>query len=63
MTGDETWAQDKLRATPVDGRPAVTLTLPCDLLPPEDYYVRLEGVSPGASPEPLGRYDFRVLRP
>jgi len=61
--GAELWAQDKLTAAPVEGRPAVTLTLPCDLLPPEDYYVRLEGVSPGAEPEPLGRYDFRVLRP
>ena len=63
VAGDELWAQDKLRAVPVDGRTAVTLTLPCDLLPPEDYYVRLAGVSPGAEPEPLGRYDFRVLRP
>jgi len=62
VAGDELWAQDKLRAAPVDGKAAVTLTLPCDLLPPEDYYVRLEGVSPGAAPVPLDRYDFRVLR-
>jgi len=62
VAGDPLWAQDKLRAGPVEGKVAVTLTLPCDLLPPEDYYVRLEGVSPGAEPEPLGRYDFRVLR-
>lgn len=63
VSGNELWAQDDLAAAPVDGRSAVTLTLPCELLPPEDYYVRLEGVSPGAEPEPLGRYDFRVLRP
>jgi hypothetical protein len=63
VDGDTLWSQDKLRAAPVDGRPAVTLTLPCELLPAEDFYVRLEGLSPGADPEPLDRYDFRVLRP
>ncbi len=63
VAGDELWARDKLRAAPVEGRMAVTLSLPCDLLPPEDYYVRLEGESPGAAPVPLERYDFRVLRP
>jgi hypothetical protein len=62
VAGDVLWSQDRLRAAPVEGRVAVTLALPCDLLPPEDYYVRLEGVSPGAAPQPLGRYDFRVLR-
>jgi hypothetical protein len=62
VSGDELWAQDKLRAAPVDGKPAVTLALPCDLLPPEDYYVRLEGASPGKQAAPVGRYDFRVLR-
>jgi hypothetical protein len=63
VAGDELWSQDKLRAATVDGRAAVTLTLPCELLRADDYYVRLEGLSPGAAPEPLDRYDFRVLRP
>jgi hypothetical protein len=62
VAGGELWAQAGLHTATVDGRPAVTLALPCDLLPPEDYYVRLEGASPGAQPTPLGRYDFRVLR-
>jgi hypothetical protein len=62
VAGAELWAQDRLHAATVDGRSAVTLALPCDLLTPEDYYVRLEGASPGAPPSPLGRYDFRVLR-
>jgi hypothetical protein len=61
VAGNELWAQDRLTAAPVEGRRAVTLTLPCDVVPPEDYYVRLEGRAPGATPEPLGRYDFRVL--
>jgi hypothetical protein len=63
VAGGELWSQDELRTAPVEGRMAVTLLLPCDLLPPEDYYVRLSGASPGAEPQPLGRYDFRVLRP
>jgi len=62
VEGAELWAQDRLHAAAVDGRTAITLVLPCDLLPPEDYYVRLEGASPGGEPTPLGRYDFRVLR-
>jgi len=32
-------------------------------VPPEDCSLGLAGVSPGAPPTPLGRYDFRVLRP
>ena len=42
------------------GQP-LTLTLPADSLPQGDYYVRLHGVSPGAEPVSLNRYDFRVL--
>jgi hypothetical protein len=63
VAGAELWSQDGLRAEIVGGREAVTLTLPCELLPAEDYYVRLSGVSPGAETVPLERYDFRVLRP
>ena len=61
--GDEVWSQARLTAGPVGGREAVTLTLPCELLPTGDYYVRLRGLSAGEEPELLGRYDFRVLRP
>jgi hypothetical protein len=63
VTGDELWSQGGLSATPVEGRTAVTLTVPCDLLPEGDYYVRLHGVLPGGEATPVGRYDFRVLRP
>lgn len=62
VTGEEVWARDGLHAAPVDGRTAVTLAVPCSVLPPQDYYVRLEGVSADAAPQRLGRYDFRVLR-
>jgi hypothetical protein len=63
VSGGEIWSQGRLRAAPVEGRMAVTLTLPCDLLPEGDYYVRLHAASSGGEPAPLGRYDFRVLRP
>lgn len=63
VAGDALWSQEKLRAAAAGETTAVTLTLPCDLLRADDYYVRLEGLSPGADPEPLDRYDFRVLRP
>lgn len=62
-TGDEIWTQSKLVKTTIDGREGVTLTLPADLLPVGDYYVRLSGLVPGKDPVPLNRYDFRVLRP
>lgn len=62
VTGDEIWSQSKLAAAATDRRVGVTLTLPCELLPEGDYYVRLHGVSPGADPVLLDRYDFRVLR-
>jgi hypothetical protein len=58
----EVWAQHRLVASAVDGKQAVVLTLPCDLLRESDYAVRLQGVSPGQAPEELGRYSFRVLR-
>ena len=63
VAGEEVWSQNRLGARPVEGRVTVTLTLPCELLPAGDYYVRLQGVSPGKDPVPLGRYDFRVPRP
>ena len=59
---DSLLAEMKLIPVSSGGNSAVTLTLPAALLPAGDYYVRLQGVSPGAPPEPLQRYDFRVLR-
>ena len=52
-----------MKVTPAStaGKP-VMLTLPAALLAGGDYYVRLHGISAGAPPVPLQRYDFRVLR-
>ncbi len=62
VSGDELWSQAKLTPTQVIGGVAITITLPSEWLPDGDYYVRLSGVSPGANPVLLHRYDFRVLR-
>lgn len=60
-TGDEIWSQANLNAGTIDGRTAVTLTLPSELLPAGDYYVRLRGVGPRLDIVVLDRYDFRAL--
>jgi len=62
VSGDPIWSQHKLTGTARDGAITVRLTLPCGLLPEDDYWVRLTGVAPGQEPAPLDRYDFRVLR-
>ncbi len=59
-SGDEVWSQNNLNATAIDGREAIELTLPADLLQPGDYYVRLRGAAPQRDPVMLDRYDFRV---
>jgi len=58
VDGDELVADMKVTSTPT----GLALTLPGDLLPGGDYYVRLQGLNPGAAPAQLNRYDFRVLR-
>ena len=67
--GDEIWSQS-LASAVVDGRTAVTVTVPCELLPAGDYYVTLrDGARPDASSYPASvsatasRANFRVLRP
>jgi hypothetical protein len=60
--GDAVWSQHKLAGVARAGAVSVRLTLPCELLPEGDYWVRLSGLSSGQEPVPLDRYDFRVLR-
>jgi len=68
VAGGEIWSQS-LAPAAVDGRTAVTLTLPCELLPVGDYYVTLrDAARPDVSPSPAAmaassRASFRVLRP
>ena len=58
---DALLAEMKVSPASTAGTP-VTLPLPAALLAGGDYYVRLHGISTGAPPVPLQRYDFRVLR-
>jgi hypothetical protein len=60
--GEQIWSQNRLSAAIIDGRMAVTLVVPSELLPDGDYYVELHGISANRDIEPLDEYDFRVLR-
>jgi hypothetical protein len=59
--GEEVWTQAKLAAAILDDKVAVTVTLPAEILPRGDYYIRLSGVSASSDLELVGRYYFRVL--
>jgi hypothetical protein len=69
VSGEEIWSQANLTPSEVDGRTAVTLTLPCEMLVTGDYYVTLRLASaetPATSATPAtaaSRANFRVLRP
>jgi hypothetical protein len=62
VNGDELWSQSNLRPTTIDDRAAVELTLPAPMLTGDDYFIHLYGLTPGKDPEPIGRFDLRVLR-
>jgi hypothetical protein len=62
VNGAPLWSQFRLAGTAREGLVVVRLTVPCDLLPEGDYWVRLSGVAPGQEPATLDRYDLRVLR-
>ena len=59
---DALLAEMRLIPAANSGGSAITLTLPAESLAEGDYYVRLQGLSPGTDPVPLQRYDFRVVR-
>jgi hypothetical protein len=64
VSGLELWSQNNLTSSEVDGRTAVTLTLPCEMLAAGDYYIILSAAtSPSPPAIPGGRANFRVLRP
>jgi len=62
VNGGAIWSQHNVGGAARKGGTSVRLTLPCDLLPEGDYWVRLSGLAPGQEPAPLDRYDFRLLR-
>jgi hypothetical protein len=60
--GAPLWSQFSLAGAAREGVVIVRVTVPCELLPEGDYWVRLSGIAPGQEPAALDRYDFRVLR-
>jgi hypothetical protein len=60
--GLEVWSQARLAVKTIDGRPAVTLVLPAELLSEGDYYVVLRDAADGGSTAGGDRYAFRLLR-
>ena len=62
VSGEPIWSQHRLTGAARNGGVSVRLTLPCGLLPENDYWIRLSGVAPGQEPASLDRYDFRLLR-
>ena len=62
QNGAPAWSQFGMTGTLREGVVIVRMTVPCELLPEGDYWVRLSGVAPGQEPAALDRYDFRVLR-
>lgn len=58
---DEFWSQSQLSAADFEGRVAIELVIPAELLPHGDFSIRLSGVTSGGELELAGRYPFRVL--
>ena len=61
--GGEIWSVSRLRAEGGPSRPSVVLAVPAELLPRGDYLLKLSGLRPGAEPESLATYPFRVAAP
>jgi hypothetical protein len=60
---EEIWVQSKLIARTGDGRGAVTVVLPSELLSRGDYQLKLSGTNRVGSPQSVAAYSFRVATP
>jgi cell division protein FtsB len=60
--GAEVWRQSGLKARPVGGGRAVSLSVPSRLLSKRDYVLSLSGLGARGEPEEVERYSFRVVR-
>jgi hypothetical protein len=60
---DEIWMQSKVAARSGDGRTAVTVVLPSELLPRGDYHIKLSGIDQAGLQERVAAYSFRVTAP
>jgi hypothetical protein len=59
--GDKVFSFGRLTANSLDGKRVLILYVPSDALTPDDYRLRLNGVSDTDSAAPLGDYPFRVV--
>lgn len=59
--GDRVFSFGRLASQTLGGRKMLTLYVPSHALTPDDYRLRLSGVSDSDSAEPLGDYPFRVV--
>ena len=59
--GSEVWTLNQLTAQGSETNPVVVFTLPTKL-PPDDYSLKLSGISSTGPPEDIDRYYFRVPR-
>ena len=60
--GPDVWRADRLTARTVDGRKAIDLHLPATVLNPQEYLIRVSGVSAGSASEVVGEYRFTVVK-
>jgi hypothetical protein len=56
--GPQAWSQRSLKPRSA----AITVTVPADKLPENDYILTLSATTPTGEPEEINRYAFRVLR-
>jgi len=60
--GSEICIRNKVKPKRLGTNPFIILTFPADILPPDDYFLKLSGASKTGEFDPLGNYSFRVLR-
>ncbi|MCP5112140.1 MAG: hypothetical protein GY953_15025 [bacterium] len=61
--GAELITRKQLRAVPAAETVHVVIQFPARILPPDDYQIRLSGLTAGGQSEMIDSYPFRVLRP
>lgn len=56
------WQSARSQATGAAGQQTFNVTFRAELLKPQDYFLKVSGISPAGATEPLGDYPFRVVK-
>jgi hypothetical protein len=56
------WRADRLIARTIGSRKTIDLRLPASVLSPQDYLIRVSGITSGGASEIVGEYRFTVVR-